>query len=163
MNDLKALMLGPPRLSLAIAESITCGRLQALVGMISGASDFFSGGITAYSIEQKARHLGVDAASAKAVNGVSATIAEQMARGACELFDSDVGIATTGYAEAFPGRGVTRPFAWWAVAYRKAKGRFDFRSGRVDCHSAGRIDAQAEVAEAAYAALVDWVAGLRRG
>lgn len=85
MTDLKALMLQPPRLWLAVAESLTCGRLQARIGAISGASDFFMGGLTAYSLDQKVRHLGVDRAEAEAANSVSARIAEQMARGACVL------------------------------------------------------------------------------
>ena len=44
--------------TLAVAESLTCGHLQALVGSVSGASDFFCGGVTAYNIDQKVRHLG---------------------------------------------------------------------------------------------------------
>jgi len=45
-TELKDLMLRPPRLTLAVAESLTSGRLQARIGAISGASDFFLGGIT---------------------------------------------------------------------------------------------------------------------
>ena len=82
MSDLKALMLREPRLTLAVAESLTCGRLQARIGAISGASDFFLGGVTAYSLDQKVRHLGVNRAGAAAVNSVSGAVAEQMARGA---------------------------------------------------------------------------------
>ena len=37
MNDLKGLMLASPRLTLSVAESLTSGRLQAMVGSISGA------------------------------------------------------------------------------------------------------------------------------
>jgi len=81
MIELKELMLRPPRLTLAVAESLTCGRVQARIGAIPGASEFFLGGITAYSLEQKVRHLGVDRATAEPVNAVSAEVAEQMARG----------------------------------------------------------------------------------
>ena len=86
MSDLKDLMLSRPRLTLAVAESVTCGRLQARIGADSGASEYFLGGLTAYSLEQKVRHLGVDRAGAEGVNSVSAGVAEQMARGACALF-----------------------------------------------------------------------------
>ena len=34
MSDLKRLMLRSPRLTLAVAESLTCGRLQARIGAI---------------------------------------------------------------------------------------------------------------------------------
>ena len=46
-RDLKSLLLRKPRWSLAVAESLTCGHVQARVGEISGASNFFQGGITA--------------------------------------------------------------------------------------------------------------------
>jgi len=42
MSELKDLMLRPSRLTLAVAESLTCGRVQARVGTISGARSFSS-------------------------------------------------------------------------------------------------------------------------
>ena len=115
-NELKELMLAAPRLTLAVAESLTAGHVQARVAAISGASEFFLGGITAYSLDQKVKHLGVDRAAAKRVKCVSAGVAEQMALGVCILFGADVGVATTGYAEPSPADGIVEPFAWWAVA-----------------------------------------------
>jgi nicotinamide-nucleotide amidase len=161
--ELKALMLREPWLTLAAAESLTCGRLQARVGEISGASEFFMGGITAYSLDQKVRHLGVERAAARRVNSVSADVAEQMARGACALFNADVGVATTGYAESAPALQVTEPFAWWALAHRR-RGRFiAVRSGRVECLGAKRVEAQAIVADSVIAELVAYLRELRRG
>lgn len=151
--ELKALMLRAPRLTLAVAESMTCGRLQALIGEISGASEFFLGGVTAYNLEQKVRHLGVDRSAAAAVNCVSAAVAEQMARGASVLFGADVGVATTGYAEPSPAQGAGEPFAWWAVA-RHAPDGWRVHSGRVDCPGRTRVEAQEMVARAAMAALL---------
>ena len=119
LNELKALMLRAPRLTLATAESMTVGLVQAKVGGISGASEFFLGGITAYTLEQKVRHLAVNRAAARRVNCVSAQVAAEMARGACALFDSDLGVATTGYAEPSEVDGVAEPFAWWALARRR--------------------------------------------
>jgi nicotinamide-nucleotide amidase len=159
MSDLKGLMLQSPRLTLAVAESLTSGRLQAAIGAISGASEFFLGGITAYSLEQKVRHLGVDRAVAEAVNSVSAAIAEQMASGACTLFGSDVGAATTGYAEASAKDGVSQPFAWWGLARRQPDGSFEVTSGRVDCPGLSRTQVQDRVAAAALEALSGWVRG----
>jgi nicotinamide-nucleotide amidase len=159
MGDLKGLMTGGPRLTLAVAESLTCGRLQARIGAISGASEFFLGGMTAYSLEQKVRHLGVERGAAAAVNSVSASVAEQMARGACTLFGSDLGIGTTGYAEASAEPRVAAPFAWWGLARRLPDGRFDTLSGRVDCPGLSRVAVQERVAEAALGALVSWLTG----
>ncbi|HWA11165.1 MAG TPA: CinA family protein [Opitutaceae bacterium] len=162
MNELKQLMAGPPRLTLAVAESLTCGRVQARVGMISGASEFFLGGITAYSLSQKVKHLGVDRVAAGAVNGVSAEIASQMARGVCAMFGSDVGIATTGYAEPWAEWDVSEPFAWWALAQRRADGNFSLRTGRVDFPGAVRTQVQEEVAEAVMSALLSHLREMRR-
>ena len=159
MNDLKSLMLAEPRLTLAVAESLTSGRLQAKIGAISGASTFFLGGITAYSIEEKVRHLGVDRLEATAVNGVSSRMAEQLACGACRLFGSDLGVATTGYAEAYPEQKVKEPFAWWGLARRRPDGDFEVSSGRVDCPGLSRVDVQECVAEAALGALATFLKG----
>ena len=146
-----------PRRTLAVAESVTIGRLQARIGALSGASDFFLGGITAYSLDEKVRHLGIDRPEADAVNSVSARVAEQMAQGACRLFGSDFGAATTGYAEPYPDQEVKAPFSWWAVARRRADGGFETASGRVDCPGLGRVEVQERVAGAAYDALIAWI------
>jgi nicotinamide-nucleotide amidase len=163
MSELKGLMLAAPRLTLAAAESLTSGRLQARIGAISGASEFFLGGITAYSIDGKVSHLGVDRAEALVVNGVSARVAEQMARGACVLFGADVGVATTGYAEASAERNVAEPFAWWGVARRQPGGDYAVASGRVDCPGLSRVDVQERVAGAALDALVGWITATAAG
>jgi nicotinamide-nucleotide amidase len=162
MSDLRTWMLGPPRLTLAVAESMTCGRVQARVGAISGASDFFLGGITAYTLDEKVRHLGVDRGNAERVDSVSADIAGQMARGVCDLFGSDLGVGTTGYAEPSAERGISAPFAWWAVAHRLRNGDFAVRTGRADCPGLARTEAQERVAGEAIAALADLLKNLRR-
>lgn len=161
--ELKELMLRTPRLTVAAAESLTCGRVQAAIAAISGASEYFVGGMTAYSLEQKARHLGVDRAAARRVNSVSARVAEQMAQGACRFFGTDLAVATTGYAEPSKADGVTQPFAYWALAHRaKRGGKFTVvRSGRIECPGASRIEAQTIVAEAVVAELLEYVRGLR--
>jgi len=157
MSDLKDLMLASPRRTLAVAESLTCGRLQARIGSVPGASDFFLGGITAYTLDEKARHLGVDRREAAAVNSVSARVAEQMARGACVLFGSDAGIGTTGYAEPKAEWHVEEPFAWWGLALRQPDGDFAVCSGRVDLSGLARTEAQEKAAAAALGALVSWL------
>jgi nicotinamide-nucleotide amidase len=161
MSDLKELMLRAPRFTLAAAESLTCGRVQARVGAISGASEFFLGGITAYTLDQKVRHLGVTRSEAEAVNSVSAEVAQQMAQGACRLFGSDLAVATTGYAEPSVAENVRAPFAWWALAHRAPDGTFTLLHGRVDCPGAARIEVQEHVATAVMAALLDYLRAVR--
>ena len=70
-------------LTVAVAESLTCGNIQASLGSISGASDFFEGGITAYSLRQKVEILGVEREHAAQVNCVSVNVADQMASSIC--------------------------------------------------------------------------------
>lgn len=161
-------MLQPPRLTLAVAESVTCGRLQAAIGTISGGSEFFLGGITTYSIDQKVRHLGVDRALAESVNAVSAAIAGQMTCGACALFGSDLALATTGYAEPDLKRGIVHPLAFWALAHRQGPDVAVVREGSLERAGFGRTAMQRETASAALRELVaylrEWrAAGARAG
>jgi nicotinamide-nucleotide amidase len=165
-QELKNLLLREPRRTLAVAESITCGHLQARIGAISGASEFFLGGITAYTLDEKVKHLGVKRAAAKAVNSVSAGVAEQMACGACALFGSDFALATTGYAEPFAlsqAKGkIAAPFAWWSLAQAQVGrsgrgGKFIVRSGRIDGPALARVAMQEYVADRALAELVEYL------
>ena len=152
---LKELMLAPPPLTLAVAESFTGGRLQALMTEISGASDFFRGGLTAYTLEAKVRHLGVDRVPAEAMNGVSAAVARQMAQGAAALFGADIGLATTGYAEPAPARGVGVPSGHWALCHRLTDHSIIWREGVIELPGRSRVEVQASAAAAVRAALVD--------
>jgi len=160
-RELKELMLQKPRLTLAVAESLTAGHVQSLIAAVSGSSEYFLGGVTAYSLDQKVRLLGVDRVEARAVNCVSAPVAEQMARGALKLFGCDLAVATTGYAEPSPKDGIEAPFAWWALAWRQKKGKPRLRHGCVECYGSKRVEVQAIVAEAALAELIAWLREVR--
>jgi nicotinamide-nucleotide amidase len=168
---LRELFAQHPKLTVAAAESLTCGQVQTLIGAESGSSAYFLGGITAYSLAQKMRHLGVDRALAEPVNSVSAAVAEQMARGVCALFGSDLGLATTGYAEPWTsatapkrrGRSTLNPpFAWWALAHCGAGGVVAQRSGRIECSGATRREVQQMVAEAVLGELAEYLRALPR-
>ena len=101
--------------SLAVAESLTSGHIQALISAKSGASKYFKGGVTAYSIPIKGKLLGVDTEAAERCDAVSPQVAMEMAIGVCRLFGSDFGVATTGYAEPQNERAITEPYAHIAV------------------------------------------------
>ncbi|RAV98714.1 CinA family protein [Pseudochryseolinea flava] len=104
--------------TIAVAESVTAGHLQAAISQADFAKDFFQGGITVYNIGQKSRHLWIDPIRGEACNCVSAEIAGQMATGACKLFSCDWGISITGYAAPVPELGIEKLFAFYAVAFR---------------------------------------------
>ncbi|MBM3865850.1 MAG: CinA family protein [Verrucomicrobia bacterium] len=156
-EEVRIRLLGPPRRSLAVAESLTGGRLQALITGVSGASACFLGGVCAYTVPQKVRLLGVDAAHATEVDGVSARVAGEMALGACRLFGADWGVATTGYAAPAPARGVTHAGAWLAVATTGPAGPTVLAQRRVEFPGRSRQEAQQAVAEAALALLLEFL------
>lgn len=158
---LKQLMVGPPFLRLAVAESLTSGNVQAAIGAESGVSVFFLGGITAYTLEQKVHHLGVDRGLAEACDCVSDEVARQMAIGVCHLFGSDLGVATTGYAEPAPTRGVDVPFAYWGIARVSRGAPATVRTGRLDLPGLARTDVQRAVTHRVIQELSAFVNALR--
>lgn len=90
-------------LTLAVAESCTGGMLAARITDVAGSSEYFLGGVVAYSNPVKEAVLGVPAAVLVEHGAVSLETALAMAGGARELFGSDVAIAITGIAG--PGGG----------------------------------------------------------
>jgi nicotinamide-nucleotide amidase len=88
---------------LALAESCSGGLLAARITDLAGASEYFAGGVVAYSNEAKAQLLGVDPALIEAKGAVSPEVAEAMAIGALERFEADVAVSITGIAG--PGGG----------------------------------------------------------
>ena len=105
------------QLLLAVAESVSVGHLQSLLAATPGASTFFRGGATTYSIHEKTRLLKVDHSHAASVNCVSQRVTSEMARGITELYEVQIGVATTGYAEPItgPDSSVLEPYAYYAI------------------------------------------------
>ncbi|HEU5063425.1 MAG TPA: competence/damage-inducible protein A [Solirubrobacterales bacterium] len=83
---------------LALAESCSGGLLAARITDLEGASEYFAGGVVAYSNEAKADLLGVDPGLIEAHGAVSPEVAEAMAKGALERFEADVAVSITGIA-----------------------------------------------------------------
>src|SRR5690242_2371309 len=106
-------------LSVAVAESVTSGLLQAAFSNADGASLFFQGGITAYNIGQKCRHLLVEPLHAIECNCVSEKISQQIAVNITRLFVSDYGIGITGYAAKLPEKNIHELFAYYAISARE--------------------------------------------
>ncbi|MDW8058744.1 MAG: CinA family protein [Thermomicrobium sp.] len=86
------------RLTLATAESCTGGLIGHLVTSVPGSSEYYVGGVIAYSNRVKQEFLGVPEAVLRTVGAVSRECAEAMARGARERFGTDYAVATTGIA-----------------------------------------------------------------
>lgn len=129
IQKIKQLLTGKNE-TLAVAESLTCGNLQAKIWSISGASTFFKGWITTYQEENKVKILGVDQKHAHSVNCVSQRVADEMATWACRIFGSDWTISTTWYAEAWGEFKV--PFAYYAIVHKSWDKIKIIGGGRVD-------------------------------
>lgn len=79
------------QLRLAVAESLTCGRLAASLALGHDTADWFCGGVVAYLPDVKQSVLGVTPGPV-----VTAQCAEEMAAGCASLFGADVAVSTTG-------------------------------------------------------------------
>lgn len=102
--------------TIAVAESVTTGLLQLALAQADKANEFYQGGITTYNLGQKCKHLYVEPIHAQATNCVSEKVSKEMAIHVCELFNSDWGIAVTGYATAVPESG-NKIFAFFSISH----------------------------------------------
>lgn len=81
-----------------VAESCSGGLLAARMTNLPGSSEYFMGGIVAYTYEAKEELLGVDGKLLEEKGAVSPEVAEAMAIGALRRFDADVAVSITGIA-----------------------------------------------------------------
>ena len=84
--------------TLATAESCTGGTIASKLAALPGASQYFKGGVVAYSNEVKECALGVRHATLEAHGAVSEETVREMAEGARRRLGADFAIATTGIA-----------------------------------------------------------------
>lgn len=84
--------------TVATAESVTGGRLAALLTEVPGASATYVGGVVAYATALKQTVLGVGADVLERHGAVSAECAEAMARGVRQLTGATYAVSTTGVA-----------------------------------------------------------------
>ena len=91
-------------LTLSVAESCTGGLLGHRLTNVAGSSDYFAGGVMAYSYEAKERLLGVPHQMLETYGAVSEKTAAEMARGMRRVLQTGVSLAITGIAG--PGGGM---------------------------------------------------------
>lgn len=92
------------RYTLSLGESCTGGLIGHRLTEVAGSSEYFLGGIIAYSYEAKERLLGVRHDTLYQHGAVSEETALEMARGARHALGADIGLAVTGIAG--PGGGL---------------------------------------------------------
>ncbi len=98
LADIVAALLRGKNKTLAVVESCSGGQLANQITNIAGSSEYFMGGIVAYSLESKVNLLGLSRAKLQAEGAVNESTAVDMAKAARELFRSDYGIGITGLA-----------------------------------------------------------------
>ena len=113
INNIKSKLVTKSE-TVAVAESVTAGLLQSALSSADGALEYFQGGMTTYNLGQKARHLLVEPIHAESCNCVSEKVAQQMATHVTRVFQSDWGLAITGYASPSPESG-NKLFAYFAI------------------------------------------------
>ncbi|MEU9044674.1 MULTISPECIES: CinA family protein [unclassified Kitasatospora] len=84
--------------TVAVAESLTAGRLAAALADAPGAGQTFLGGVVAYDTDLKAVLLRVDAALLAERGAVDVEVAAQMAQGVRAVTGATYALATTGVA-----------------------------------------------------------------
>lgn len=91
-------LLNEKKQTLALAESCTGGNIAKMITSVAGASNYFVGGIVAYSKMVKIMELNVSEKIIVENTVVSAQTAEAMAKGIQQKYHTDYAIATTGNA-----------------------------------------------------------------
>nr|WP_325288206.1 CinA family protein [uncultured Bacteroides sp.] len=112
-------LLASKKLTLSTAESCTGGGIAATITSVAGSSEYFMGGVVAYSNEVKIDLLHVSAETLEKHGAVSRETVMEMAAGAMKTLKTDCAIATSGIAG--PGGGsAEKPVGtiWIAVAYK---------------------------------------------
>lgn len=115
LESIKKFMIGKKE-TIAVSESVTSGLLQLAFGTIENASMFYQGGITAYNVGQKYRHLLIEPIHALECDCISQKVAEEMALNVCALFKSNWGLSITGYATPVKKSG-SKLLAYYSIVH----------------------------------------------
>jgi nicotinamide-nucleotide amidase len=92
------------KLTLSLGESCTGGLIGHRLTDVPGSSEYFMGGVVAYSYDAKEKFLNVRHNTLYDYGAVSPETAVEMARGARRAFGTDIGLSVTGIAG--PGGGL---------------------------------------------------------
>jgi nicotinamide-nucleotide amidase len=106
--------------AVAVAESLTGGRIAAELSEQAGSSDFFSGSLVCYTTASKAAVALVPPELLERCGPVSEEVAAALAAGAATRFDAALGLGATGVAGPGPHEGQPAGTICVGAAYRSA-------------------------------------------
>jgi len=106
--------------TLSTAESCTGGMISSMITSVPGSSEYYKGGVIAYSNEIKTSELSVSPYTLIMNGAVSQAVVEQMADGVRRRFNTDFSVAVSGIAGP-DGGTEEKPVGttWIAVATKK--------------------------------------------
>ena len=122
-------LLSLHNLKLSVAESCSAGGVSSKICSVSGSSNYFLGGIVAYSNQSKIRDLGVSEIDINKFTEVSEIVVSQMSLGVAEKFNSDFSVSTTGYAGP-TGKDVGKVFISINTPKNNSVKQFHFQGDR---------------------------------
>jgi PncC family amidohydrolase len=130
------------------AESCTAGLAADLIARIPGASRVFWGSFVTYSIDAKARMLGIEEALIRKFGAVSRETALAMAEGALRKSGADYAFSVTGLAGPDgDGSGIPVGTVWIATFSSGGEGRASVFSFQGERNEIRRAAAQKAIAE----------------
>ena len=142
------------KLTLGLAESCTGGLVSDRITNVSGSSEYFLGGIVAYSNDVKISVLNVSPGTLNQHGAVSEETVIEMARGARAALKSDVAASVSGIAG--PGGGTeSKPVGtvWFGLV------TLDGEWTRLHHFSGNREQIKAASADAALQLILDYLLG----
>lgn len=136
--------------TVACAESCTGGLLMSRLTDFAGASAYVKGGVVAYSNEIKNKILHVKAETLEEFGAVSSQTALEMASNVREIFNSTIGLSTTGNAGPTASEGKEIGLVYVAIVGEKF-------SEVKECHFKGtRSEIKAQAADTAFELLMKY-------
>ncbi len=120
LEEITGMLLAENKLTVAVAESCTGGKISELITSVPGSSAYFKGSVIAYSNEIKTRILGVSELDISRHGAVSEEVVRSMAEKTMNLYNTDFAVATSGIAGPSGGTG-KKPVGttWIAVAAKR--------------------------------------------
>lgn len=98
LQNALAQLLTDRGLTISLAESCTAGLTTSMLADVAGSSRYLKGAVISYANEVKIAQLGVNEQDLTTYGAVSEQVAVQMAEGARNRLNTDIGIGITGIA-----------------------------------------------------------------